>query len=85
MANATITITETDGALTLLTTYEGGFDRENPAHQAAALLGAKMTDLAEPQSPLVDLSAQQVADIQAGGLPAAIASLRSGLVEPVEG
>ena len=85
VAPATITFLVNDGAITLLTRYEGGFDRENPAHQAASLLGAKMHDLAEPQSPLIDLSQAEVNAIEEGGEPATIAAMRAGLIEPVEG
>ena len=73
VAPATITFLVNDGAITLLTRYEGGFDAGNPAHQAAALLGAKMHDLAEPTSPLIDLSE---AEAQA---------MSAGLAEPVGG
>ena len=72
-APATITFLLADGGITLLTRYEGGFDASNPAHQAAALLGAKMHDLAEPTSPLIDLSE---AEAQA---------MSAGLAESVEG
>ena len=46
--SATITFKATaGGALEMLTAYEGGYDSENPAHLAAAMLGQKMNDLAE--------------------------------------
>lgn len=84
-APATITFLLVDGGIALLTKYEGGFDASNPTHQAASLLGAKMHDLAEPVSPLIDLSEAEVQAIQAGGNPAVIAAARAGLVEPVQG
>lgn len=84
-APATITFLLLAGGITLLTHYEGGFDEHNPAHQAASLLGAKMHDLAEPVSPLIDLSEAEVQAIQAGGNPASIAAARAGLVEPAQG
>ena len=84
-APATITFLLVDGGITLLTRYEGGFDASNPTHQAASLLGAKMHDLAEPVSPLIDLSEAEVQAIQAGGNPASIAAARAGLVEPAQG
>ena len=84
-APATITFLLVEGGITLLTRYEGGFDASNPAHQAASLLGAKMHELAEPASPLIDLSESEVQAIQAGGSPAAIAAAHAGLVEPVQG
>ena len=84
-APATITFLLVDGGITLLTRYEGGFDASNPTHQAASLLGAKMHELADPASPLIDLSESEMAAIQAGGSTAAIAAARAGLVEPVQG
>ena len=84
-APATITFLLVDGGITLLTRYEGGFDASNPAHQAASLLGAKMHDLADPTSPLIDLSEEQAQAIAKGGPTAAIVAAHSGLVEPVEG
>lgn len=83
-APATITFLLVDGGITLLTRYEGGFDASNPTHQAASLLGAKMHELAEPASPLIDLSEAEMQAIQAGGSAAAIAAMHSGLVEPVD-
>ena len=84
-APATITFLVVDGGITLLTRYEGGFDASNVAHQAASLLGAKMHDLADPTSPLIDLSEEQAQAIAKGGPTAAIVAAHSGLVEPVEG
>ena len=84
-APATITFLVVDGGITLLTRYENGFDASNPAHQAAALLGAKMNDLAAPVSPLIDISEGEAQAIAAGGAQAVIAARHSGLVEPVEG
>ena len=84
-APATITFLLVDGGITLLTRYEGGFDASNPTHQAASLLGAKMRDLAEPASPLIDLTEEQAQAIAAGGNPASIVAARAGLVEPVQG
>lgn len=85
VAPATITFLVNDGAITLLTRYEGGFDRENPAHQAASLLGAKMHDLAEPTSPLIDISQGEAEAIAAGAPTAGIVAAHAGLVELVEG
>lgn len=84
-APATITFLMVDGGITLLTRYEGGFDASNPTHQAASLLGAKMADLADPTSPLIDLSESEVQAIQQGGSAGAIAAMHSGLIEPVQG
>lgn len=82
---ATITFLFADGGITLLTRYEGGFDASNPTHQAASLLGAKMHDLAEPTSKLIDLSQDEADGISAGGPTAAIVASRAGLVEPAQG
>jgi hypothetical protein len=84
-APATITFLLVDGGITLLTRYEGGFDANNPTHQAASLLGAKMHELAKPASPLIDLSEEQAQAIAAGGNPANLIAARAGLVEPVQG
>ena len=84
-APATITFLLVEGGITLLTRYEGGFDASNPAHQAASLLGAKMHDLADATSPLIDLTEDQASAIAAGGSTAAIVAARTGLVEPVQG
>ena len=84
-APATITFLLIDGGITLLTRYEGGFDASNPTHQAASLLGAKMNDLADATSPLIDLSESEAQAIAAGGPTAAIAAAHSGLVEPGQG
>ena len=69
---ATITFKATaGGALEMLTAYEGGYDAENPAHLAAAMLSQKMNDLAEPQGDPVNLTQAQVDARQAGAeLPA---------------
>lgn len=82
---ATISFLVVDGGITLLTRYEGGFDAGNPAHQAAALLGAKMNDLADAASPLIDLSKAEAQAIAAGDAQAVIAAARAGLVEPTKG
>lgn len=84
-APATITFLVVDGGITLLTRYEAGFDASNPAHQAAALLGAKMGDLADPTSPLIDISEGEAQAIAAGGTRAAIVAGHAGLVEPAQG
>lgn len=84
-APATISFLVVDGGITLLTRYEGGFDASNPAHQAASLLGAKMNDLADPVSPLIDLSEAEAQAIAAGGAQAVIAAGHAGLVEPAQG
>ncbi len=66
-ATATITFKATKGgALEMLTAYEGGYDAENPAHLAAAMLGQKMNDLAEPQGEPVSLTQEQFDAFQAG-------------------
>ena len=66
-APATITFKATaGGALEMLTAYEGGYDSENPAHLAAAMLGQKMNDLAEPQGDPVNLTQAEVDALQAG-------------------
>ena len=65
--SATITFKATQGgALEMLTAYEGGYDSENPAHLAAAMLGQKMNDLAEPQGDPVNLT-QAAVDAQQSG------------------
>ena len=65
---ATITFKVTKGgALEMLTAYEGGYDSENPAHLAAAMLGQKMNDLAEPQGDPIELTQAQVDEHLAGG------------------
>ena len=84
-APATITFLVVDGGITLLTRYEGGFNAGNPAHQAASLLGAKMHELAEPTSPLIDISEGEALALRAGGDTASIVAAHSGLVEPVQG
>lgn len=84
-APATITFLLVDGGITLLTRYEGGFDASNPTHQAASLLGAKMHELADPTSPLIDLTEEQAQAIAKGGNPASIVAAHTGLVEPVQG
>jgi hypothetical protein len=64
---ATITFKATaGGALEMLTAYEGGYDSENPAHLAAAMLGQKMNDLAEPQGDPINLTQAEVDALQAG-------------------
>ena len=67
MSKATITITERDGSLDMLTTYEGGFSEDSPAHVAAMLLGQRMNDLAEAQGPARHLTQDEVDALQAGG------------------
>lgn len=84
-APATITFLLVDGCITLLTRYKGGFDANNPTHQAASLLGAKMHELADPTSPLIDLTEEQAQAIAKGGNPASIVAAHTGLVEPVQG
>ena len=65
--SATITFKATQGgALEMLTAYEGGYDSENPAHLAAAMLGQKMNDLAEPQGDPINLTQAEVDALQAG-------------------
>jgi hypothetical protein len=76
---ATITLSmNQSGALDMLTNYEGGFNASNQAHQAALLLGAKMSELAEPQGPAREPDAEEFAQLQglAEPMPAA---------EPVQG
>lgn len=66
-APATITFKATaGGALEMLTAYEGGYDSENPAHLAAAMLGQKMNDLAEPQGDPINLTQAEVDALQSG-------------------
>lgn len=84
-APATIKFFLVDGGITLLTRYEGGFDASNPTHQAASLLGAKMHELADPTSPLIDLTEEQAQHIAKGGSTATIVAARTGLVEPAQG
>lgn len=68
MTTATITFKATaGGALEMLTAYEGGYDSENPAHLAAAMLGQKMNDLAEPQGDPVNLTQAEVEALQQSG------------------
>jgi hypothetical protein len=68
MKEATITFKATQGgALGMLTAYEGGYDSENPAHLAAAMLGQKMNDLAEPQGDPVNLTQAEVDALQQSG------------------
>jgi hypothetical protein len=65
---ATITFKATQGgALEMLTNYEGGYNAENPAHLAAAMLGQKMNDLAEPQGDPIELTQAQVDALQQSG------------------
>ena len=67
MNPATITFKATQGgALEMLAAYEGGYDSENPAHLAAAMLGQKMNDLAEPQGDPINLTQAEVDALQAG-------------------
>ena len=67
MNPATITLkTTAGGALEMLTAYEGGYDSENPAHLAAAMLGQKMNDLAEPQGDPINLTQAEVDALQSG-------------------
>lgn len=66
-APATITFKATaGGALEMLTAYEGGYDSENPAHLAAAMLGQKMNDLAKPKGDPINLTQAEVDALQAG-------------------
>ena len=65
MSTATITFAVRGEALDVLTHYEGGFNARNQAHQAALLLGAKMSELAEAQGPTVAMSADEVAAMMA--------------------
>ena len=68
MTPATITFKATaGGALEMLTAYEGGYDAENPAHLAAAMLGQKMNDLAEPQGDPINLTQAEVDALQQSG------------------
>ena len=55
------------GALEMLTAYEGGYDSGNPAHLAAAMLGQKMNDLAEPQGDPINLTQAEVDALQQSG------------------
>ena len=65
-APATITFKATaGGALEMLTAYEGGYDSENPAHLAAAMLGQKMNDLAKPKGDPISLTQADVDALQA--------------------
>ena len=75
MTPATITFKATQGgALEMLTAYEGGYDAENPAPLAAARLGQKMHDPAEPQGDPINLTQAEVDALQAGAeLPATAA------------
>lgn len=67
MNEATITFKATaGGALEMLTAYEGGYNPENPAHLAAAMLGQKMNDLAEPQGDPINLTQAEVDALQSG-------------------
>lgn len=67
MNEATITLkTTAGGALEMLTAYEGGYDSENPAHLAAAMLGQKMNDLAKPKGDPISLTQAEVDALQAG-------------------
>ncbi len=64
---ATITFKATpSGALEMLTAYEGGYNADNPAHLAAAMLGQKMNDLAEPQGDPINLTQAEVDALQSG-------------------
>jgi len=66
-APATITFKATaGGALEMLTAYEGGYDSENPAHLAAAMLGQKMNDLAKPKGDPISLTQAEVDALQPG-------------------
>jgi len=66
-APATITFKATaGGALEMLTAYEGGYDSENPAHLAAAMLGQKMNDLAKPKGDPISLTQAEVDALQSG-------------------
>ncbi len=66
-APATITFKATaGGALEMLTAYEGGYDSENPAHLAAAMLGQKMNDLAKPKGDPISLTQADVDALQSG-------------------
>jgi hypothetical protein len=68
MTPATITFKATSGgALEMLTAYEGGYDANNPAHLAAAMLGQRMNDLAEPQGDPIELTQAQVDALQQSG------------------
>ena len=68
MTPATITLKATaGGALEMLTAYEGGYDAENPAHLAAAMLGQRMNDLAEPQGDPINLTQAEVEACQQSG------------------
>ncbi len=68
MTPATITFKATaGGALEMLTAYEGGYDSDNPAHLAAAMLGQKMNDLAEPQGDPINLTQAEVEAFQQTG------------------
>ena len=68
MTPATITFKATaGGALEMLTSYEGGYDAENPAHLAAAMLGQRMNDLAEPQGDPINLTQAEVEAYQQSG------------------
>ena len=65
---ATITFKATpSGALEMLTAYEGGYNADNPAHLAAAMLGQKMNDLAEPQGDPINLTQAEVDALQQSG------------------
>lgn len=67
MNEATITLkTTAGGALEMLTAYEGGYNADNPAHLAAAMLGQKMNDLAEPQGDPINLTQAEVDALQSG-------------------
>ncbi len=68
MTPATITFKATSGgALEMLTAYEGGYNAENPAHLAAAMLGQKMNDLAKPQGDPINLTQAEVEAFQQTG------------------
>ncbi len=67
MTDATITFkVASGGALQMLTAFVGGYDADNPAHLAAAMLGQKMNDLADPQGDPIELTQAQVEAMQAG-------------------
>ncbi len=68
MTDATITFkVASGGALQMLTAFVGGYDADNPAHLAAAMLGQRMNDLAEPQGDPINLTQAEVEAFQQSG------------------
>jgi len=61
MSKATITLSDTDGALDLFCDYgEGGLNEFSPAHQAARRLIDLMGEMLEPNTEQIHLTAEEV-------------------------